>query len=56
MYFDYEIRLKVERERQRIIEFLNEKGLTQNSDGKRVTNLTLLSLSLIENKLLTNSK
>ncbi|AST05330.1 hypothetical protein BT10792_33425 (plasmid) [Bacillus thuringiensis] len=53
MYFDYEIRLKVERERQRIIKLLKEKGISQNSEGKRVTNLTLLSLSLIENKLLT---
>ena len=56
MYFDYEIRLEVERERQRIIKLLKEKGISQNSEGKRVTNLTLLSLSLIENKLLTNSK
>lgn len=56
MYFDYEIRLKVERERQRIITFLKEKGITQNSEGQRVDDLTLLSLSLMENKLLINSK
>ncbi|MDA2541161.1 hypothetical protein PDR35_15515 [Bacillus cereus] len=56
MYFDYEIRLKVERERQRIITFLKEKGITQNSEGQRVNDLTLLSLSLMENKLPTNSK
>ncbi|EJQ01744.1 hypothetical protein [Bacillus cereus] len=56
MYFDYEIRVKVERERQRIIEFLKEKGITQNSEGQRVNDLTLLSLSLIENKILKNSQ
>ncbi|AKR38745.1 hypothetical protein P4K49_29340 [Bacillus cereus] len=56
MYFDYEIRLKVERERQRIITFLKEKGITQNSEGQRVDDLTLLSLSLTENKLPTNGK
>ncbi|WP_176543395.1 hypothetical protein [Bacillus cereus] len=55
MYFDYEIRLRVERERQRIIEFLKEKGITQNSDGERINDLTLLSLTLMENKLLADS-
>lgn len=55
MYLDYETRLKIERERQRIIEFLNEKGITQNSDGKRVNDLPLLLLTLMENKLLADS-
>lgn len=50
-----EIRLSVERERQRIIDFLKEKGVTQNSVGDRVEDLTLLSLSLMENNLLASS-
>ncbi|WP_176521188.1 hypothetical protein [Bacillus toyonensis] len=56
MYFDYEIRLRVEKERQRIIEFLKGKGITKNSEGERVNDLTLLSLSLMENKLLATTK
>ncbi|MEI5915105.1 MULTISPECIES: hypothetical protein [Bacillus] len=56
MYFDYEIRLRVERERQRIIEFLKGKGITKNSEGERVNDLTLLSLSLMENKLLATTR
>jgi hypothetical protein len=45
MYFDYEIRLRVERERQRIIEFLKGKGITKTQKAERVNDLTLLSLS-----------
>jgi hypothetical protein len=56
MYFDYEIRLRVERERQRIIEFFKRKGYYKNSEGERVNDLTLLSLSLMENKLLATTK
>lgn len=55
MYFDYEIRLRVERERQRIIEFLKGKGITQNSDGDRVDSLPLLPLWIMENTLLADS-
>lgn len=55
MYLDYETRMRIERERQRIIKFLNEKGITQNSDGKRVNDLPLWPLTLMENKVLTDS-
>lgn len=49
---DYEIHLRVERERQRIIEFLKGKGITRNSDGERLEDLPLLPLTLMENKLI----
>lgn len=55
MSFDYEISLRVEKERQRIIEFLKGKGFTQNSDGDRVEDLPLLPLSIMENNLLADS-
>ncbi|WP_140160735.1 hypothetical protein [Bacillus thuringiensis] len=55
VYLDYETRMRIERERQRIIKFLNEKGITQNLDGKRVNDLPLWPLTLMENKLLADS-
>lgn len=51
----YEIRLRVEEERQRILKFLKEKDITHNSDGIRVEDLPLLPLTLMENKLLAGS-
>ncbi|UOE58250.1 hypothetical protein [Cytobacillus oceanisediminis] len=51
MYTDYEIRKRVEQERQRIIELLKEKGITQNSEGEGIEDLPLLPLTLMENKL-----
>lgn len=55
MYFEYEIRLRVERERQRIIEYLKGKGITHYSDDKRVEDIPLLPLWLMENKLLESN-
>ncbi|WP_190325320.1 hypothetical protein [Bacillus cereus] len=55
MYLDYETRMRIERERQRIIEFLHAKGITQNPDGKRVNDLPLWPLTLMENQLLADS-
>ncbi|NRG34384.1 hypothetical protein HRF63_21215, partial [Bacillus circulans] len=50
MYNDCEIHIRVERERKRIIEFLKEKGITRNKDDEKIDNLTLLSLTLMENE------
>lgn len=54
MYYDREIHIRVERERKRIIEFLKEKGITRNKDDERIDDLTLLSLTLMENELLAD--
>ncbi|CAI9395531.1 MULTISPECIES: hypothetical protein [Bacillaceae] len=54
MYYDREIHIRVERERKRIIEFLKEKGITRNKDDEKIDDLTLLSLTLMENELLAD--
>lgn len=56
MYYDREIHIRVERERQRIIEMLKEKGIMRNKDNENIDDLTLLSLTLMENELLEDIK
>lgn len=45
------VRLRIEEERHRIINILKERGITQNSDGKKLDDLPLLPLTLMENDL-----
>jgi len=54
MYYDREIHIRVDRERKWIIEFLKEKGITRNKDDEKIDDLTLLSLTLMENELLAD--
>ncbi|WP_176551181.1 hypothetical protein [Bacillus sp. AFS040349] len=55
MMTSYEIRLRVEEERQLIIRFLEEKDITHNSNGERVDALPLLPLTIMRNNLLVDS-
>lgn len=48
---DFKRQMEVKRDKQRIIELLKSKGITQLESGEKVDDLSLMTLSILENNL-----
>jgi len=45
------LKIQVEKERQRIIKKLKEKGISQNEKGEKVDDLPLLTLAILSGEI-----